>query len=754
MTKPDGVRPAGIEPKATLPSVRGQEDSVVSASQTAEEQTASPVITVSAPRLKLGDVLGIVNRSVDKATFSSITEEITFPQYLEKLLDNPGLIRTSQQRIFDMIVAAGRTPIEIDGENYYDYAFFRKTVNPEDAISGATKALHNLVEAIGSAAKDTGAKKRVILLAGPVGNSKTTIIRGLTSGLTKYTLSDEGTLYALRWDLTEVKDDPAFKHIDTHKNCEIFEDPFNVIPLEDRKQVVASLNAARLEETKAEGKLLKYNLKSDRELCPSCRDVYDKLLKHYDGDKEKALSHVRAKRLILDEKTRTGITFFGAKDEKSHKADELSGGVNMRKLLQIGSDSDPQSITLDGEVLRANRGVVHFGEFLKMPKEITYPLLDASQDRNLKVTKQALVDFDTFLIASTNIPDWNRVLKDEFQEAIRSRIFPITVPYLDNVNDIMGIYQKDFSRACKELGIHEAPWGRWTAALWELTTTLAEPTNANIDIVQKALLYSGKKIPGFTSQEVIQMKRDVPPHEMELLKGISPRDVQDALAVALEHPDVIDDEHGTRCADPYIIIDELKRKLKEPIANVTEEDKKKYLARLNKAERELDKKLLDDVRRAISGDKQETQKLFQRYISHIRGYVKREKVKDPILKGRETEPDEDLMKAIEEKMDIGESRRKEFRSYLMQQIGDFALEQKEFTWDSDERLKQALEEYLVDRHRNTALPVFDAETASTEDQEKIQVVENRLIKEMGYCGHCAKVAMQKADAPTNRGTSS
>ena len=90
---------------------------------------------------------------------------------------------------------------------------------------------------------------------------------------------------------------------------------------------------------------------------------------------------------------------------------------------------------------------------------------------------------------------------------------------------------------------------------------------------------------------------------------------------------------------------------------------------------------------------------------------------------------------------------------MCQTIGDFALEQREFKWDSDERLKQALEEYLVDRHRNTALPVFDAETASTEDQEKIQVVENRLIKEMGYCGHCAKVAMQKADAPTNRGQS-
>ncbi len=706
----------------------------------------------------LGDLLRIATTSVTVETQAIHNERINFNQYFERAFENPNLVRSAPQRAFDMIMAKGRKPIEVDGETIYDYEYFKHPVDPKDAVSGCKKAIHALVDAFGGAAKETGPDQRIILLAGPVGSAKTTIARSVFRGLEAYSATDNGKMFALEWDLRDETGEPLkdkngqllFKHVDVDKSCEIFEDPLNAIPLDARKEIIENLNFRRLDQAKASGGSLDYVLGTRAHLCPSCQDISTKLLNYYGGDMSKVLNHVRAKRLILNEKTRTGITFFGAKDEKSHNASELSGSVNMRRLLQIGTDSDPQSITLDGDVLKANRGGVHFGELLKVPNEIKYPLLDGAQDRTLKVARNAMVDFDTVLLATTNVPDWRQLLRDEHQEAIRSRILPITVPYLDRIQDEAGIYAKTFSLKAKALGIHEAPHAVWAASLWALTTRLAD-TTGNLTAIQKAYLYSGKRIAGFTEQEVTQMKKDVPSDEMELLKGISPRDVQDALASALEHPDVSDREKGTKCVDPFVVIDALRKRIQQPIANTTSEDKKKWLSRLSEVEKELDRKLLDDVRKAVSGDEKEVQTLFESYIMNVRAWVKREKVKDLLQAGKLVDPNEKLMKSIEEKRGITDTKRDDFRKGLIQQIGLLATEGREFKYDTDESLRLALEEALLEKHKDVTLPTLSVEFASGEQRQKLDIVRGTLIDKYGYCNHCAAIAMRRSQAPENRG---
>lgn len=706
----------------------------------------------------LGDLLRIAKTSVTVETQAVHNERINFYQYFEEVFKNPDLVRSAPQRAFDMIMAKGRKPIEVDGETIYDYEYFKHPVDPKDAVSGCKKAIHALVDAFGGAAKETGPDQRIILLAGPVGSAKTTIARSVFRGLEAYSATDDGKMFALGWSLRDEKGEPLkdksgqllFKHVDADKSCEIFEDPLNVIPLDSRKEIIRSLNSRRLEQARSSGDSLDYVLGTRAHLCPSCQDIFSKLVDHYNGDMDKVLNHVVAKRLILNEKTRTGITFFGAKDEKSHNASELSGSVNMRRLLQIGTDSDPQSITLDGDVLKANRGGVHFGELLKVPNEIKYPLLDGAQDRTLKVARNAMVDFDTVLLATTNVPDWRKLLRDEHEEAIRSRILPITVPYLDRIQDEAGIYSKTFSLKAKALGIHEAPHAVWAASLWALTTRLAD-TTGNLTSIQKAYLYSGKRIQGFTEQEVTQMKKDVPSDEMELLKGISPRDVQDALASALEHPDVSDRARGTKCVDPFVVIDALRKRVQQPIANTTSEDKKKWLSRLSEVEKELDRKLLDDVRKAVSGDEKEVQTLFDSYIMNVRAWAKREKVRDPLQAGKLVEPNEKLMKSIEEKRGITDTRRDDFRRGLIQQIGLLATEGRDFKYDTDESLRLALEEALLEKHKDVTLPTLSAEFASGEQRQKLEIVRNTLIEKHDYCKHCAAIAMRRSQAPENRG---
>ena len=71
-----------------------------------------------------------------------------------------------------------------------------------DSIFGLDIPLMRLVNVLKSAAFGyTG--KRVILLHGPVGSSKSTIARLLKKGIQRYSRQPEGALYTYEWHLPE-----------------------------------------------------------------------------------------------------------------------------------------------------------------------------------------------------------------------------------------------------------------------------------------------------------------------------------------------------------------------------------------------------------------------------------------------------------------------------------------------------------------------------------------------------------------------
>lgn len=721
-----------------VPLLSASQTTAVADVKRSDSSSASGNIGIS------GSLLSVVTKTRGVERFERLNKVLTFDEYITAIENNPKLIRTSAQRIVDMIMEKGRTPITVDGKQIYEYNFFKNPINPGDAISGNEIAIHEFVTELSRAAKED---RRAVLLVGPVGTAKTTVVRAIAAGLEKYSESNEGELYALSWDLSGLKSAPGFEHIEEHKDCEMFEDPLNVLDLDTRKEITDILNDRRRTEYQGRSEVLPYTYSSTKKLCPCCTDIKNKLIAHYRGDESQVRKHIKVKTLALNSSERKGITFFGAKDEKTHDANELSGSVNWKKMLETGSTSNPQALVIDGAVLRGNRGLIHFGEMLKLPKEITYPLLDATEDRNIMVGKSSLVDFDGVIIGTTNIPDYRKVLRDDSQEAIRSRIVAVMWPYVDNVDKEVGIYTKGFSKLARELGIHEAPHGLYVAALWALATRLDEPTGG-LDILQKALLYSGRHITGFTETSVLEMKRDAGKHGKELLGGISPRDVQNALSRAIDHPDVSDPKKGTRCVDPFIIIDMLEHKLDTTISAISEEDKTRFKAILKKVEAELGRKLLDDVRRAAAGDDSAAENLFNAYVAHVRAFVKNEKVKDQVTK-QDVAPDEkNVMRPIEEKMNIADGRKEEHRRFLMAMVGDKALAGESYTYKTDERLKRAIEEVLLERHKQVALPTLGTpETASNKQKEVFETVKNKLISDFDYCPHCAQIAMRHSNSP-------
>src|SRR5213079_3271114 len=306
---------------------------------------------------------------------------------------------------------------------------------------------------------------------------------------------------------------------------------------------------------------------------------------------------------------------------------ELTGDINHRKIAEYGSDSDPRAFNFDGEFNIANRGIVEFVEMLKLDVAFLYDLLGASQEHKIKPKKFAQTDIDEVILGHTNEPEYKRLQNNEFMEALRDRTVKIDVPYVTRLRDEIRIYEKDFN-AERVKGKHIAPHTIEIAAMWAVLTRLVTPKHANLTLLQKLKLYNGKTLPGFTEDNVVELKREA---VAEGMHGISPRYIQDKISNALvAHPEQL--QHYR----------ELLAVVKEEYEDIVK----------------------NEVQRAIAADEDALTRLCSNYIDNVKAYTQREKVRNRYT-GNYEEPDERLMRSVEEKIDIPEGRKDDFRREIM-----------------------------------------------------------------------------------------
>jgi serine protein kinase len=138
------------------------------------------------------------------------------------------------------------------------------------------------------------------------------------------------------------------------------------------------------------------------------------------------------------------------------------------------------------------------------------------------------------------------------------------------------------------------------------------------------------------------------------------------------------------------------------------------------------------VQRAISADEESIAKLCANYIDNVKAYTQKERVKNKYT-GDDEEPDERLMRSIEEKIDIPESRKDDFRREIMNYIGALAIDGKPFDYKANERLHRALEMKLFEDQKDSIkLSTLVSNVIDQDTQEKIDVVKSRMIKNYGY----------------------
>ena len=643
--------------------------------------------------------------------------EGTFEDYLAIVKERPQVTRNAYQRLYDMVVSYGEEEYIDNKKRLVRYPFFTDPIGGgQDAIFGLDIPLMRLVNVLHAAALGYGPEKRIILLHGPVGSSKSTIARLLKKGIEAYSRTQEGALYTYRWVNLA---DTGLAAGDDEFPCPMNEEPLKLIPEEWREQAIGDLGLGDD----------RHRVVVKGTLNPACRFIFNGLMERYGGDWSKVVhNHIRVRRLLLSEKDRVGIGTFQPKDEKNQDSTELTGDINYRKIAEYGSDSDPRAFNFDGEFNIANRGIVEFVEILKLDVAFLYDLLGATQERKIKPKKFAQTDIDEVIIGHTNEAEYKKLLNNEFMEALRDRTIKIDIPYITKMSEEVRIYKKEFGHE-RLRGKHVAPHTFEVAAMWAVLSRLEEPKKHQLSLLQKAKLYDGKTLPGFTQDNVKELRKET---TREGLDGISPRYIQDKVSNAL----VRDGVEGY--INPFMVMNELEKGLAHHSLIANEEQRKHYREIIGVVKTEYEEIVKNEVQRAISADEEAIARLCANYIDNVRAYTLKERVKNRYT-GRDEEPDERLMRSIEEKIDIPETRKDDFRREIMNYIGALAIEGKKFNYDTNDRLRRALEMKLFEDQKDSIkLSSFVSNVIDKDTQDKIDVIKSRLIKHYGYNEASAK----------------
>jgi serine protein kinase len=612
--------------------------------------------------------------------------EGTFAQYFEIACKKPQVARLSHERIYHMIMDAG---VETTRTGEPHYNFFSQE------IFGIEKPLQQIVDYFHSAAQRLEVRKRILLLMGPVGGGKSTIVALLKRGLEAYSRSEAGAIYAI-------------------KDCPMHEEPLHLIPVDLRADVEKE-----------------FGLYIEGDLCPHCRYMVDNV---FHG----RIEEVAVKRITFSEKYRIGVGTFTPSDPKSQDISELVGGIDLSTIGEVGVESDPRAYRFDGELNIANRGIMEFVEMLKTDEKFLYVLLTLSQEQNIKTGRFSMIYADEVVVSHTNEHEYQSFVGNKKSEALQDRIILVRVPYNLRVSDEVKIYEKLLKQSALK-NVHIAPYTLEIASIFAVLTRLEPSKKAGMSLMKKLKLYNGEDMEDFKQKDVRELQEEAVREGMD---GISPRYIINRLSNALVRPGVT-----------YITPIDALRAIRDGLdqhTSITREERERYLNFISEARKEYDEIAKKEVQRAFVYSYEENARtLLNNYLDNVEAYCNKTKLRDPIT-DEEMEPDEHLMRSIEEQIGVTENAKRSFREEILIRISSLARKGQSFDYTSHERLKEAIEKKLFADLRDVVKITTSARTPDKEQLRKINEVIDRLVKEHGYTPESANELLRYTGSLLNR----
>jgi serine protein kinase len=611
--------------------------------------------------------------------------EGTFAEYLEMLKEKPWVAQSAHSRVYNMIKDAG-----IKEENgIKTYNFFN------NQLFGLEESLERLVEEyFHPAAKKLDVRKRILLLMGPVSGGKSTLVTILKKGLEEYTKTDKGAIYAI-------------------KGCPMHEDPLHLIPENLRKYFYEEYGI------KIEGNLSPLNMM--------------RLEQEYGGK----IENVLVERIFFSEDKRTGIGTFSPSDPKSQDIADLTGSIDFSTIADYGSESDPRAYRFDGELNKANRGMMEFQEMLKCDEKFLWHLLSLTQEGNFKAGRFALISADELIMAHTNETEYRAFISNKKNEALHSRIIVMPIPYNLKVSKEEQIYKKIIEES-DVANVHIAPHTLKMAAMFSILSRLKEP-KSGVDLIRKMKLYDGEDVEGYSNTDIKELKEE---YSNEGMDGIDPRYIINRISSA-----IIKKENSS--INTLDILKSLKDGLNQH-SSITPELKESYLNLIYLVRKEYDNIIKNEVQKAFLYSYEDSaDALISNYLDNVEAYCNKTNLKDS-LTGEEIYPDEKLMLSIEEQIGISENAKKAFREEILIRISAYARKGKRFDYKSHSPLQNAIERKIFADLKDTVKNTISIKTPSKEQLRKINEVIECLIDKYGYNQESATEVLKYVGSLLNR----
>lgn len=629
--------------------------------------------------------MSIVNklRHIAEQVQSEFLQErrvLSYGEYLELFATDPiRYSRDAARYMRDMFQFYGTEPIErpwgaLSRFRVFDQDFGTSSDARRDALIGQEAVQAEVFRVLNNFVRQ-GRANRVVLLHGPNGSAKSTVAACMMRGLEAYSQLDDGALYRFHWVFPNQGklrgsigfggrrpgkrlDDNSFAHlpddeIDARLLIEVRDHPLFLIPQKQRASWLRELFDKAGSDDPPDWVM-------HGTLSHKSREVYEALLSSHEGSLEEVLRHVQVERYFISRRYRVGAVTLGPQlsvdaSERQVTADRSLGAL----------PPSLQAVTLFeayGELIDAAGGMLEFSDLLKRPLDAFKYLQITAETGEVSLRSQT-IQVNSVMLASGNEVHLSAFREHPEFESFRGRLELVRVPYLLSWLDEQAIYE---AQIVPQVRGHVAPHATRLAAMFAVLTRLRKPATeryeeplkeivAELTAVDKLELYATGTPPERLDEESAKLLKstiDKLYHESDAYPiyegstGASPREMRGVLLDAAQNP-------RYQCLSPFAVLDGLDELcertseysfLQEERVSGGYHDHAAFRAFL----REYLLDLLEDELRVASGfvDEVKYTELFDKYITHVSLWVKREKIRNPVT-GEYEDPDEQLMTEVE-----------------------------------------------------------------------------------------------------------
>jgi serine protein kinase len=735
--------------------------------------------------------LSTVGSSVQGA-FVESRSILSFDEYLQAFLEAPRRhARSAAQYLKDVLDHYGFEERDTPVGKVQRWRLFDLPFEPEARalrVAGQDDVQAGLYRTLGTFVR-SGRVNKLILLHGPNGSAKSSIVSALVRGMEAYSRTPEGALYRHHWvfpserklkgggglgfgpraDKAELA---SFAHLDgealdARLSCPMKDHPLLLVPKEERRKLLEEHCRPSAREGARESDFVLSDYLLDGEPCHTCRQVNDALLGAYQGDWLKVLRHVQVERLYVSARYQQAAVTVEPQLSVDAGYRQVTADRSVSQLppaLHSVSLFEPQ-----GPLVAANRGVIEYSDLLKRNPEAFKYLLGTSETGRVALDHFVL-QLDLVLLASANEKQLAAFKETPEFASFKGRLELVRVPYLRRASVEREIYDRQITAAA--VGKHVAPHATRVAALWAVLTRLKRPIPEryqgelrelvdDLAPLEKLRLYDTGEAPDRLSLAQSKvLKKHAPDlyRESEVYpnyegrSGASAREIKTALFNAAQ-------AEGARCLTALAVLTELEAICKDKSVHefLQQEVVDGYhdheeFVRVAEAEY-LD--VIDEEIRDSMGFVSESQyrELFVRYVTLVSHWVKGEKVRNAIT-GEYEPPDEQRMTEIEKiVMPPGDDRRN-FRRGLISAVGAFRLDHPDaaeidYAAIFPDLFRRLRDHYFEERKRQLrrsredVLRYLSDERGSLDEKARARVEGTlRTLRERyGYCEHCAQDAV-------------